>query len=345
MTNQERISNLKTLGYTDREAEFLCLAALHSGYFVRRQFLAFVGKAFGWADVALAEKVVKYGHAKAQVLRHNRTLYNLCSKPFFEALGEPDNRNRRAHEVLTIKSRLMALDFVIQHPNVSFLGTEREKVEYFSGAQIDPQDLPRKRYVSEDRKVTTDRYFVDKYPIFLSGDDHSPIPIVQFCYIDEGQHGTSRFENYLQQYRALFVRISVFRVVYVACFPEQFEPARRAFVRMILNGGGCPPIDPLITRLLSYFEDRDAYEKKDFKRFTQPKLIQFREDRDAFESGKYDGLFEVWKTGGDRAILQKLAPQSTERPSGARAFLGHELRFRYELFGNLHHGNFGRREG
>ncbi|MDQ2945542.1 MAG: hypothetical protein M3Y27_06300 [Acidobacteriota bacterium] len=35
------------------------------------------------------------------------------------------------------------------------------------------------------------------------------------------------------------------------------------------------PLDPLVTRTIAYFHDRDAYEKKDFKRFTQQKLIQF----------------------------------------------------------------------
>jgi hypothetical protein len=56
MTNQERICNLKMLGYTDREAEFLCLAALHSGYFVRRQFLGFAGRERGKLDGRVGER-------------------------------------------------------------------------------------------------------------------------------------------------------------------------------------------------------------------------------------------------------------------------------------------------
>ncbi|MGH9665187.1 MAG: hypothetical protein ACRD9L_12245 [Bryobacteraceae bacterium] len=38
MTYAERISNLELFGYSTDEARFLTLVALHSGYFVRRQF-------------------------------------------------------------------------------------------------------------------------------------------------------------------------------------------------------------------------------------------------------------------------------------------------------------------
>ena len=52
MTKPERISNLKGLGYTEREPPFLCLAALASGYFLRRQFTSFIARESGWADEA-----------------------------------------------------------------------------------------------------------------------------------------------------------------------------------------------------------------------------------------------------------------------------------------------------
>ena len=42
-TGDERIARLEELGYTEREAAFLVLAALHSGYFLRRQYQEFLG--------------------------------------------------------------------------------------------------------------------------------------------------------------------------------------------------------------------------------------------------------------------------------------------------------------
>jgi hypothetical protein len=43
MTASERMAAVETLGYTPREDRFLTIAALHSGYFLRRQFTAFAG--------------------------------------------------------------------------------------------------------------------------------------------------------------------------------------------------------------------------------------------------------------------------------------------------------------
>ena len=57
MTTSERIAALHKFDYDADEAEFLCIAALHSGYFLRRQFLAFVQGTKGWKDVVLVNKL------------------------------------------------------------------------------------------------------------------------------------------------------------------------------------------------------------------------------------------------------------------------------------------------
>jgi len=41
----ERVQSIQRFGYTERESQFLELAALHSGYLVRRQFNMFIGRA------------------------------------------------------------------------------------------------------------------------------------------------------------------------------------------------------------------------------------------------------------------------------------------------------------
>ena len=59
MENDERISRIQSFGYNVTEASFLCAAALHSGFFLRRQYAAYTGKVAGYADVALSEKALK----------------------------------------------------------------------------------------------------------------------------------------------------------------------------------------------------------------------------------------------------------------------------------------------
>src|SRR6516164_774281 len=169
MTHEERVNNLKAFGYTDRESEFLCRAALVSGYFVRRQFLTFANRTWGKLDTSLADKAVRNGHAKPISFRHKREVFSFCSKAFFEALGDADNRNRRSHEVFTIKNRLVTLDFVLAHPDWEFLATEREKTSFFCDKfGISVEHLPTKRYRAKDSAESTHRFFVDKYPIAVN---------------------------------------------------------------------------------------------------------------------------------------------------------------------------------
>ena len=189
MTNPERIEALKRLGYSEREAAFLCLAALHGGYFLRRHYCDFIGKEIGGTAAALIEKLLAQQHAAAITAFNNTKIYHLGSRPFYQAIGEPDNRNRREHSPALIKNRLMSLDFVLAHRDYRYLATEREKLDYFSGTlEIALSALPYKRYISLKTTSSTIRYFVDKYPIFLSDINLTAPPSVPacFCFVDQG---------------------------------------------------------------------------------------------------------------------------------------------------------------
>jgi hypothetical protein len=113
VTEAERINALQSLGYNEREAAFLCLAALHSGYFFRRQYHAFAGVETGKASLLLEEKLTERRHAKVISFAYGTQLYHLCSRPFYEALGESNNRHRRSRAPLSIKAKLMGLDYVL----------------------------------------------------------------------------------------------------------------------------------------------------------------------------------------------------------------------------------------
>ena len=58
MTNDERSDALRRFGYTEKEARFLCLAGLHGGYFLRRQFAEFIGNSSGGTPASLIEKLL-----------------------------------------------------------------------------------------------------------------------------------------------------------------------------------------------------------------------------------------------------------------------------------------------
>ncbi len=204
--------------------------------------------------------------------------------------------------------------------------------------KVGREHLPFKRYRSSTTRSTTDRYFVDKFPIFASCVEPGEPAIPHFCYIDEGQHSTSRFEQYLQEYLTLLARLTRFRVIYISSSKDQFEVSRKVFERMILSPSGCVPKDPFVDRLIGFFHDRAAYENRDFTRFDQAKLIQFRADRAAFTGQQYEEMFGEWKAHGDSAVVARLCPEVLPKAGTAGEFGTYLLRFNYDLFGTLLNG-------
>src|SRR5882762_4504837 len=169
LTADERIQALQRFDYSEHEARFLCLAALHSGYFLRRQCAQFLCQR-GGSPTALIEKLFANCHASASSFDRNTHLYHLSARPFYSAIGQEDNRNRRERECSTIKQKLMGLDFVLTHLANTFLATEGEKVNHFTRVLgIAESKLPARIYRSARPPATT-RYFVEKYPIFLPSD-------------------------------------------------------------------------------------------------------------------------------------------------------------------------------
>lgn len=337
MSPSERVTVVKSLGYSDREAAFLCLAALHGGYFLRRQYCSFIGKEPGGSVAALLEKLLGQQHAVALTALNNTRIYHLSSRPFYTALGEPDNRNRRDHSPTALKSRLMALDFVLAHRDYRYLATEREKLDYFTGnLGIGLAALPNKRYISLKTASTTTRYFVDKYPIFLkesSADE--PGSTVCFCFIDPGSATLSGFETYLEQYSGLWRLLKSFEVVHVADTRHLQPGAERRFRVFLsqLDGSGEDAGRRIAKRLLEHFQARFLYEKGDLGSFTRDRLIRLRNEMAEFSEAKYQALYVRWKAVGAQAVASLVPP---DRPLGHAYQAGFStclLEHRYDFFG------------
>src|SRR5581483_3221857 len=129
--NNDAIHRLILLGYSERESNFLCLAGLQSGYFLRRQYCQFIGVRAGRPDAELIEKLLARGHATTVAGCNKSVVYHLGARPFYAALTDGDNRNRRMRPPDAIRGRLMALDYVLDHPGPRYLTTEQEKISYF----------------------------------------------------------------------------------------------------------------------------------------------------------------------------------------------------------------------
>ena len=337
MSDPERVEALQSFGYNAREAAFLNIAALHGGHFLRRQFAQYLGRHSGGTVSSLIEKLLANEHAQVSAYAHNTHIYHVCARPVYAAIGQGDNRNRREHQPLTIKSKLMALDFVLAHPHYRFFPTEMEKVQYFNQTRGVPlTTLPTKLYRAGGAATT--RFFLDKYPIFITenppGGEACP-PVVSFSFVDEGQTTPSHFQTFLCQYGPLLKALSRAHIVYVAANRAPFKRAERAFEKVFHTEGNHSAESQSASRLLVYFGARKKYESGDFGAFDRAKLIRFRDERAVFSGERDESLYRLWEAGGDKAVRATFAPQSVAATQLPPTFSTFSLEQNYDLFGNL----------
>src|SRR5216684_2679941 len=138
---EDQLARLFDFGYTEVEARFLYLVATHSGYFTVRQFLEFAKAKSGKRNARLVEKLFALGHVSAQRYRRRSLVYHLHSRPIYDAIGKGELRNRRGHELGCIKARLVALDYILAHPEDDYFETEDAKRQYLMRRFNVPESL------------------------------------------------------------------------------------------------------------------------------------------------------------------------------------------------------------
>ena len=77
---------LKALGYTEAEARFLYIVATHSGYFVARQFLAFIDSHWGKRTTSFWNKLHTKNHARTERFPKSGTVYHLFSRRLYRQI-------------------------------------------------------------------------------------------------------------------------------------------------------------------------------------------------------------------------------------------------------------------
>ena len=331
MTMEQRIRSVANFGYTEAEARFLCLVALHGGYFVRRQFLYSAGCELGKRAQDFIDKLTARKHARREVYREDRHLFRLHYKPIYAAIGEEDNRNRREHQPATIRLRLMGLDFVLEHPEHQFLATQQDKLRYFfETRKIKAELLPSRAYSVNDSFIV--RHFVDGFPMFQSTGDPSAI---SFTYADDGQLTTAAFRSYLGQYHRLFQAVGPMGLVFLTRSPDRFERAQKVLDRFRdrLAQGAKPSID--IDRLLAHFPHRLLAERRETRQLNKAQMDQLGMDLDTFDAPEFRRLFELWKhDGGDAVRTELTLDRDLQQPLNIN-FTACILEHDYDLFGTL----------
>src|SRR6266576_554072 len=295
---ESSLANLSSLGYTEAEARFLYLVATHSGYFSMRQFLQFTETKSGDKSMTFSQKLLGKGHATARSFLRNGLVYHLFSRIVYRAIG-------REH----IRKRLVALDFVLTHLQYEYLETEDDKLNYFCKQLDIPKELlPRKRYSGAVHNRTTERYFVDKFPMFLCSSSFSP-PVVTFTFVDPGLGILDSFKTHLLAYGSLFEALPEVRLVYVSPRQTQFEVARKIF----LATAGRPAKKDPGDEILRYFRLQKLWDERKYGKLTTDDMEFLHLSDKRYARHRCQRLYPSWRDGivSDdyvRSEIQDLAP-------------------------------------
>jgi hypothetical protein len=285
------VEALRGLGYTSQESEFLYLVAIHSGYFTHRQFLSFTRTKPGNVSYKFISKLVRDRLASFHPYRAGGRVYHLFSRKVYRAIERDNLSARKRHQLDYIKSRLVALDFVLAHPHHHYLETDAEKVSFFGkemGVRVEL--LPARLYCSTKSRKATPHYFVDRFPLYINA-LLSP-PVVTFTYVDPGSVTLQPFRTHLSTYSELLRSLGRFDFFYVGPSSRLFLAAESEFYRFLAGRS----VGMSLTDLIRYYQVRLAWESN--HRVPSSDVLFLKEAKARYIGKKFDSLYEKWRCGG-----------------------------------------------
>jgi hypothetical protein len=287
----ENIAAIAALGYTQEEARFLYLVAMHSGYFVPRHFLVSSGVK---RSTHFATKLESRGHATWREYDRTGGVYHLVSKTIYRRIGNENLRNRRRHSIDFIRTRLLLLDFVLANPSYYYLETEQDKLRYFCEELGIPRAaLPGKSYEGSPRTGPTVRYFIDKFPLFLDRTCSSSSPVITLSYVDPGHARLTGFAYHIHTYLPFFRRLGDFSFVYIANSSIHCGRAEECFSSVVKA-----PLEADVSgEVLRYFQLRNAWELKKYGSLSTSDIEWLKDATKRFHGERYDCLYREWTAG------------------------------------------------
>ena len=301
----EHLTKIQSYGYNRTEAQFLYLVATHSGYFTQHHFLRFAQVEKGGAASRLTEKLLRFGHGRTTRYGRRTFIYNLYSRLIYGAIERDNLRNRRRLSSDLIRTRLMILDFVLDHLEHEYLETEADKVAFFHRKSRVPLPvLPGRIYKGIKSDSHTKRYFVDRFPILIPcGPASFLLPLAPtFVYCDSAEPGLLRYIGHLRTYEHLLNQLPAFNFVYAAPSDSKFKRAAKFFARLFSYDTG---VDA--ARLLRYFEIRQLWEGHKTSSLTRADRQLLREGDRRFRGQAFQDLYQRWTaTRLPRTALQEV---------------------------------------
>ena len=302
VTFAERADAVVKLGFTERQGRFLATVALHSGVCMDRHYCAFAGIRHGQKTHDFFESLVDRRFATAYRCAHGRArIFHLHRRGLYEAIGEPESRFRRPTPIGRTIERLMLLDAVLAHRNMTWLATEREKMTHFTHllhSRIDRDDLPHLTFGHGDTKTV--RYFPDKLPIGVPS--HGGVPV--FTYLMNRSVPVD-FRQFLHRHSGLFQALPRWTIRLLV--PAHLDDAAGSYEAAWREEFGSPLRLSTANELSWYFEQRRQLEERaeEDKSFDR---ARYARARDAFAAPGIRVLYRTWLRQGPSVLRPLTSP-------------------------------------
>jgi hypothetical protein len=298
MTNEDRVNAIASRGYTDRQARFIVLVMLHSGVCTVRQYCEFSGISRGQKSQDFFATLLARKHASVTTDAVGKfRVFHVYASALYDAIGEPENRNRKPVSMAAAIERAMLLDAVLACQDVYWLATERDKVAHFTttlGARLRRSDLPQLRFGVEPK--TTTRYFPDKLPVGLAGGDETI-----FTYLVRRPAPTD-FRPFLQRHAELLRALPKWRLRLV--IPGHLSRCESLYRSVLREELLMPLRMGVIEELRWFFEQKRAVVADD----GVPRSERFQSALRAFDQPRFTALYRRWLESGPAALDSLSSP-------------------------------------
>lgn len=301
--NYDAIDNLTGRGYSEREAAFLYIVAVHSGYFLRRQFNQFVVRERGAIATHFLRRAERLSHVTEIPCAENRIIYHLSGKQVYGMVGQRDSQSRRIKSPREVLRRLMALDYVLRHlDRERFVESDEVRHQLFVHLKVKPESIRH----SEQ--------FAHGVPVSLIGSAESPT--VRFAFVDEGQRSTSMFARFLATHKQLLCGLSTAETVYVSLSSAPFSRARHVFERYMPLRNAVSAACPLgVEHLVSWLEIQHRFHHGQGS-IAPAEHQLFLEGQGIYRAPVHMGLIASWQNGAMNADrVRELFSRVTHRVS------------------------------
>ena len=270
------------------KSAFIRLVALHSGVFLRRQYLQFAGISSGKHATSFLGRLIENGHCRtypwpARSLPITSTRRQSTERSVIQSFAFVD-----LMVLITLRPNSIAR-LCLAESQGTHTHHEQKKLNYFThDCNVPLSDLPGRMYRSPQGKTETIRYFVDKFPLFLS-----PAAVVHFTFVSTGElPRLEEFRSHLLVHSKLFRHLKEVRLVYI--HQDSFHvPQAEACFHTMLSSPNRRYIDS--PALLRYIQLRLAWEKEEYEKVNSEGLIYLNQSQKKYAGSRNESLYQDWK--------------------------------------------------